>query len=126
MSEKSRDSVRRIYAAGIIDNLWSYGFTRWDKDAFQYTCYAAGMPVVAIQYEFKTTGIMKFFSLEDYLIDINHITLGTLIGKVDDALINREQLRVQISNELSEIEAKSERSAKLIFKFIKHRNAKIT
>lgn len=85
----------------------------------------AGTPVVAIQYEFKTTGLMKFFSLEDYLIDINHITPGTLIGKVNDALIHREQLRVQISNKLPEIKAKSEQSAKLIFDYIKHRKAKI-
>jgi len=79
----------------------------------------AKTPVVAIQYEFKTLGLLNFFDLENYLIDINQINLEILIKKVSEALTHNEQIKAKINEKLPHIKEKSEQNAELVFNLIK-------
>ena len=84
----------------------------------------AKTPVVAIQYEFKTSELMKLFELDDYVINMDNIEIEHLKKKVNKALTNLEQLKDQINVKLPGIKCKSEYSAKLIFDLIKNKKLK--
>ena len=81
----------------------------------------AKTPVVAIQYEFKTTGLMEVFELENYVVNMNDIKYIDLKEKVDKALTNRKQLKKQIIKKLPGIIIKSKYSAKLTFDLMKRK-----
>lgn len=78
----------------------------------------SGTPVVAIQYEFKTRGLMELFALEDYIVNINNITADSLIYLVKKALEQKSYIKFQINNNLPGIKKESEKPAKLIKEFI--------
>lgn len=74
----------------------------------------AETPVVAIQYQFKTEGLMQMFDLRDYMIDINDVDRESLQQLIDTAYENRSLLSENIKSELPTIQKESHRSAKLI------------
>ena len=78
----------------------------------------AETPVVAIQYQFKTEGLMEQFGLLDYMIDINDVDEESLRQIVDNALSNRSSMMRTIQSELPAIQTESSRSAQLITEFI--------
>jgi len=78
----------------------------------------AETPVVAIQYQFKTKGLMEQFNLLNYMIDINEINVRSLRQIVDNALSNRSSIERIIQSELPAIQNESMRSAQIISKFV--------
>jgi colanic acid/amylovoran biosynthesis protein len=74
----------------------------------------AETPVVAIQYQFKTEGLMEQFGLLDYMIDINDINKKSLRQIVDKALSNRSFITETIQSELPAVQNQSSRSAQLV------------
>lgn len=78
----------------------------------------SGTPVVAIQYEFKTKGLMELFALEDYILNINDITEDSLICLVKKALEQKSYIKDQINNNLPGIKKESRKPAKLIKEII--------
>ncbi len=74
----------------------------------------AETPVVAIQYQFKTRGLMETFGLLDYMIDINDVDKESLQQIVDKAFNDRSELTKIIKSELPSIQQESQRSAQLI------------
>lgn len=75
-------------------------------------------PIVAIQYQFKTEGLMEQFDLLDYMIDINDVNVKSLRQIVDNALSNRSSIERTIQSELPAIQNESIRSARLTTKFV--------
>lgn len=78
----------------------------------------AETPVVAIEYQFKTKGLMKMFDIEDYLIDINDVDYESLRNIVEKGLEDTDYIERSIQRNLPEIKAQSEKSAKIIKKFV--------
>ena len=76
-----------------------------------------GIPVVAIEYEFKTTGIMELFGLEDYVININDIELAPLLTMIKRVLEQKEYIKKRINDNLPQMKAEAEKPAKLIKEF---------
>lgn len=74
----------------------------------------AETPVVAIQYQFKTKGLMEQFGLLDYMIDINDVDEESLHQIVDDALSNRTSITKTIRSELPTVQNESSQSAQLV------------
>lgn len=78
----------------------------------------AETPVIAVQYQHKSTGLMEIFDLKDYLADINEIDNDLLKSLVDDALENSSSIENVISNCLPEVKAQSHRSATLVNQYV--------
>ncbi|RKD98094.1 polysaccharide pyruvyl transferase family protein [Halopiger aswanensis] len=74
----------------------------------------AETPIVAIQYQFKTEGLMEQFGLLDYMIDINDVNEESLRQIVDNALSNRSSITKTIRSELPVVQNKSSQSAQLV------------
>jgi colanic acid/amylovoran biosynthesis protein len=74
----------------------------------------AETPIIAIEYQFKTEGLMKMFEIEEYLIDINDIDYESLRSLVEKGLENSDYIERSIQERLPEVEAKSEQSAGII------------
>jgi colanic acid/amylovoran biosynthesis protein len=74
----------------------------------------AETPVVAIQYQFKTEGLMEQFGLLDYMIDINNVNKESLRQIVNKALSNRSFISEKIQSELPVVQSRSSRSAQLV------------
>lgn len=75
-------------------------------------------PIVAIQYQFKTKGLMDMFNILDYMIDINNIERESLQCIVNNAFSNYSKLTETITSELPAIQQESRRSAHLIKKHL--------
>ena len=78
----------------------------------------AETPVVAIQYQFKTEGLMEQFDLLDYVIDVNDVTGGSLRRIVADAFDERDSLSDAIAAALPGVRQASRRSARLVKKHV--------
>ncbi len=74
----------------------------------------AETPTVAIQYQFKTEGLMEQFGLLDYMIDIDDLNQESLQQVVDKALTKRSTIVDSIRTELPNVRGESKRSAKLV------------
>jgi len=74
----------------------------------------SGTPVVAIQYEPKTRGMMNSFELGDWVIDIEEIDSERLIKMVDRAIQKRDSIKGQIAKKLPELKKKSKDNASLV------------
>jgi colanic acid/amylovoran biosynthesis protein len=74
----------------------------------------AETPTVAIQYQFKTEGLMEQFNLLDYMIDIDDVDRHSLQQIVDEALAKRSTIVDSIRTELPNVRHESKRSAQLV------------
>ena len=78
-------------------------------------------PVVAIAYEFKTHGMMKFFALEHYVIDVDDVSGKALKEKIEDLLKEKNNVQNKIIQKLPCIRKKSEKSAKIIYDYLREK-----
>ncbi len=78
----------------------------------------AETPTVAIQYQFKTKGLMKIFDLMEYTIDVNKLEAEKLINIVNNALSNSESMKKVIKNRLPKVKKESDRSAELVKEYL--------
>ncbi len=74
----------------------------------------AETPTVAIQYQFKTEGLMEQFDLLDYMIDIDNVDKDSLQQIIDEALAKRSTIVNSIRTELPNVRHESKRSAQLV------------
>lgn len=68
----------------------------------------AGIPVIPISYEFKTTELFSAFGLQEFVLDINEITADELYKRIEKAIGNKEKLRRQILDKLVEVRRSAE------------------
>lgn len=81
-SEYNHYEIKQIYSE--LDYLIG---TRMHSIIFSLTSY---IPSIAIEYEHKTSGIMKEFYLSDYVIRIEDVRSELLINKFDELIKNKE------------------------------------
>jgi len=72
------------------------------------------VPVVAIEYEHKTKGIMRGLGLEPLTVDIQGVTFDTLRQKVDMVLADRDHYRSLIRQHLPDQITESRRAINVI------------
>jgi colanic acid/amylovoran biosynthesis protein len=75
--------------------------TRLHSNIFALT---AGVPVVAIAYQYKTRGILQMLNLDPWIIDIEEVSGDSLDQLIEEAWIRRDQLKRQIHDALIEIQ----------------------
>jgi len=74
-----------------------------------------GTPTMAIQYEFKTHGLMKFFGLNDFVLDINNIDSESLIQLVEKTISKKQWIQQQIFNRLQDLRQQADKNAMLVY-----------
>lgn len=74
----------------------------------------AETPVIPIEYQFKTSGLMAQFGLSDYLLSVEALDTETLIGAVDRGLSEREHIARTVESTLPEVRSKARESADLV------------
>lgn len=72
------------------------------------------VPTVAIAYEPKTAGIMKYLGLGDYVLDIRTVDAQALIAKVDILMGARTAIREQLKPALGRAKSMAARTADFI------------
>ncbi len=70
---------------------------------------------MAIQYEFKTQGLMNFFGLNDFVLDINNITSESLIQLVEKTISKKKWIQQQIFNKLLELKQQADKNAMFVY-----------
>lgn len=78
-------------------------------------------PVVAIQYEFKTSGLMEFFGLNDFVLDVNQINSESLIYLVEKAISEKDWIGQQIFRKLPELRRQADNNARLTHELLNPR-----
>jgi len=61
------------------------------------------VPVVAIQYQYKTAGVMRMLNLDEWVIDIESVTPPKLADLLENAWNCREKTRLKIQSRLPQI-----------------------
>jgi colanic acid/amylovoran biosynthesis protein len=82
----------------------------------------SGTPFIAIQYEFKTGGLMDSIGLNDFVVDVNHINSESLIWLVEKAINEKESIKQKILDKIPELRHKADTNAKLVFEFLSNVN----
>jgi colanic acid/amylovoran biosynthesis protein len=85
--------------------------TRMHSNIFALSSY---VPTVAINYEHKTRGIMELLELENYVLEINHITSSDLISVAEQCWKNRDSLKNKLQRQIPQVLNSAETPAKYI------------
>jgi colanic acid/amylovoran biosynthesis protein len=93
------DDLHPFEVIGLCGKMDIFIGTRMHSNIFALINY---VPVIAIEYEHKTRGIMQGLGLEALTLDINDATSATLKKKVDLLLKNRDHYRALIEQNLPE------------------------
>lgn len=78
----------------------------------------AETPVVPIEYQFKTTGLMQMFELEDTVLDIENMSSEQLLNATEEIFNKRDKYTEKIQKHLPDVKKKSSGSAILIQDFL--------
>ncbi len=84
-----------------------------------------GTPIVPIEYESKTSGLMELLGLGNLVIGIEGIEAETLKREVDQVLRNKNNIKYLIKQKLPRIKKKAEESAIEIKSYLYGYNMKI-
>lgn len=85
-----RDDLSPMQIKGLIGNFDYFIGTRMHSNIF---ATSMGVPTVAIAYEKKTNGIMQTVGLSNYVVEIDDITPEKLINKIEQMVLNTEDIR---------------------------------
>ncbi len=77
------------------------------------------VPVVAIAYAAKTSGIMEMMNLSDWVVNMHEITAERLIFLSEDCWGNRESLREQIGEGIVRLQERARQDARLAAKLLR-------
>lgn len=105
-SELTPEEIKGIY--GLME---LHVGTRMHSNIFALSMYT---PVVAIAYEFKTIELMKDMQLDEYVVDIDHISLNTMIDKATKAWQTREMLAKGLPQKINKLKIQSLQNIELI------------
>ena len=77
------------------------------------------VPTIAIEYDgHKAFGIMKLLELENYVININAITVVDLISKVNEVYSNRNNIKEVLKKNIEIMQADSRKNTSLAIKYL--------
>jgi colanic acid/amylovoran biosynthesis protein len=89
--------------------------TRMHSNIFALSTF---VPTVAINYEHKTSGIMKMLELDDFVVDIKDIEPASFIEMIDRCWDNRSKLRNDLEQNIPAVVEKAELPAKVLEKLV--------
>ena len=95
---------------GMLGQMDMHIGTRMHSNIF---ALSMGVPVVAVAYEFKTTGLMRFFDLEKYVCNIENITFEDLRAKLEAVWANKQSITQKIKSNIITLQKKSMKNAEL-------------
>jgi polysaccharide pyruvyl transferase WcaK-like protein len=72
------------------------------------------IPVIAIGYLHKTSGIAKMVGIEDWVIDIREMSESELINKIDNLLKKRSEYVDQLKNKMPTLVKEANKAGILI------------
>lgn len=78
-------------AYGLMD---AFIGTRLHSNVF---ALSAGVPVIAIAYQYKTRGVMEMLGLGKWVLSIDNVDIDTLIPLLESAFAEHQQTRQQIA-----------------------------
>jgi len=85
--------------------------TRFHSVIFSLTSY---VPVVAIEYEHKTSGIMRDIGLEKWVISIEEVTATELTALLEKALAEQTEYRAYLRDHLPLYVSRAQESARIL------------
>lgn len=74
----------------------------------------AGTPVIGVEYQFKTTGLMEMFELEDYVLSINDVDCHSIVELFEKGYMNRDRIRKNIDSKLPEVKKAAQRNVDIV------------
>jgi len=81
------------------------------------------IPTIAIGYSHKTWGIMKMMGQENFIFNLEEISLDNMFNKIDLAWENREEISRELKNKTEELQRSAFYNAILVNKLLS--NSKI-
>lgn len=78
----------------------------------------AHTPVVAIQYQFKTRGMMRQFGLDEAVLDVNDLDLDSLRAATTTAFANRDERTAAIREHLPEVRRTARQTAEFVREYV--------
>lgn len=66
-----------------------------------------GVPVICLAYEHKSSGVMSAANLDEFVIEITDLTYETLTAKIDQALLQEEEIRRLMRSRMETIRRRS-------------------
>lgn len=89
--------------------------TRMHSNIFSLMAHT---PVIAIEYEHKTRGIMKDMEKEEFVININDIKKDVIIEKFEEVYLNRIKYKEHIKKRLIPVVKESQKAMNIIRDFL--------
>lgn len=74
----------------------------------------AGTPIVGIEYQFKTTGLMEMFELEEYVILIDDVDSRSLQTLFENGYKNRKKIKKQIEDHLPAVRKAAQQNGEIV------------
>ncbi|MGH7477465.1 MAG: polysaccharide pyruvyl transferase family protein, partial [Longimicrobiales bacterium] len=108
VDERFRDPL------ALRDHLRSYDLAVATRMHFAILALCAGVPVVPIAYEFKTTALFGDLGLQDLVLDIEAVTGTALRARINAALARLPDLRDHIAAALPALRSAALRPAHVI------------
>jgi|AntRauMinimDraft_3_1070383.scaffolds.fasta_scaffold00713_3 colanic acid/amylovoran biosynthesis protein len=79
----------------------------------------AGTPFAAIEYQFKTSGLMSQFGLEDYVVSIDGLNHASLLELANKSMEDSKYIKNQIDENLPEVQQKARENAEIAAEYIR-------
>ncbi|MBL8159342.1 polysaccharide pyruvyl transferase family protein [Candidatus Saccharibacteria bacterium] len=98
---------------GLCSKMDIFVGTRMHSNIFALISH---VPVVGIEYEHKTRGIMRGLGLEELVIDIKDVDEQTLKSKIDQVILRKDEFKELIKRNLPAQIADSQKAMELIGK----------
>ena len=86
----------------LMQELQGYDVVVATRMHFAILALSAGVPVLGIAYEFKTTELFREMGLESWVVDIEDLTGGTLVSLIDEMLEDLPVLRAHVRSAAQE------------------------
>lgn len=83
--------------------------------------FLVGVPVVAIEYEHKTSGIMKQMGLEDWVLRIDNVNSDEIVARCIALWQKRDRIKGYIRKKVEELSNIALESSKLVWCMSKHK-----
>ncbi|MCL6444409.1 MAG: polysaccharide pyruvyl transferase family protein [Alicyclobacillus sp.] len=124
IAQEIQGSLRRAESFVLLSEDMSPGELIWLISRFELfvgtrmhsNIFATGacVPTVAIAYESKTRGIMSMLGMDEFVVDIEHISGSVLIGKVLECYTRRAALAAHLKARINEVRAEITRCASFL------------
>lgn len=111
--------IDEVCSAGLLKSMYGlmdlFVGTRMHSNIF---ALSQQVPVVAIEYFHKTSGIMQLMELERWVVNIRSVEPEQLERVLENAWLERERTRNQLADKLPMIVNQTQQAGKLIARYV--------